>query len=199
LKELWERLENWLIRHYPILLDSLNNGATDEMINEAEVRMGIKLPTDFKDSLKIHNGQKGVSFEYPGLIGGYQLLSLDSIIDEWEVWTNLLNEGVFDETDELEFNNNKVKTDQWWRAKWVPITSDGGGNHHCIDLDPSLEGISGQVIEMWHDDEIRALIGDSFKECFKIIVENLENGSYFLEENNGDLEFNFWGFNRELT
>jgi cell wall assembly regulator SMI1 len=199
LKELWGRLENWLTKHYPILLDSLNNGATDEMINEAEVRMGIKLPTDFKESLKIHNGQKGGIFEYPGLIGGYQLLSLDSIIDEWEVWTNLQNEGVFDDADELEFNNNKVKTDQWWRAKWVPITSDGGGNHHCIDLEPTLEGNSGQVIEMWHDDEIRLLIGDSFKDCFKIIVENLENGKYFVEENGGDLEFNFWGFNREIT
>jgi cell wall assembly regulator SMI1 len=92
-----------------------------------------------------------------------------------------------------------VKIDQWWRTKWVPITANGGGDHHCLDLDPAENGSIGQVIEMWHEDENRELVGDSFKECFNIIVGNLENGSYYIKDNNGDLEFNFWGFKRELT
>lgn len=198
MKELWERLETWLKAHYPELLNSLNDGATDNMIINAEEKMGIKFPNDFKESLKIHNGQKG-DFDYPGLIGGYQLLSLENIAEEWEVWTNLLKEGDFNDWDELIFNTNKVKTDQWWRTKWVPITANGGGDHHCLDLDPSEHGSFGQVIEMWHDDENRELVGDSFKECFNIIVENLENGTYYIEDNDGDIEFNFWGFKRDLT
>lgn len=196
MKELWGRLENWLGNKFPELLDSLNEGASEEMISAAEEKMQITFPDDFRESLKIHNGQKG-NFEYPGLIGGYQLLSLDNIIDEWQVWTQLLDEGAFADFDELDANE-MVKTDQWWRSKWVPITANGGGDHHCLDLDPSTEGISGQVIEMWHDDEIRTVVGDSFKECLKFIVENLENDTYSVYENGGDLEFNFWGFNREL-
>jgi cell wall assembly regulator SMI1 len=198
MKELWERLELWLKSNYPELLDSLNDGATDEMIINAEEKMGIKFPNDFKESLKIHNGQKG-NFDYPGLIGGYELLSLDNIVEEWQVWTNLLNDGEFNDWDELIFNTNKVKSDQWWRTKWIPITANGGGDHHCLDLDPTEKGSFGQVIEMWHDDENRELVGDSFKQCFYIIVENLENGTYYIEDNDGDLEFNFWGFNRDIT
>jgi cell wall assembly regulator SMI1 len=53
MKELWEMLETWLKANYPELLDSLNDGATDEMIIEAEKKMGIKFPTDFIESLKI--------------------------------------------------------------------------------------------------------------------------------------------------
>jgi cell wall assembly regulator SMI1 len=198
MKELWERLELWLKSNYPELLDTLNDGATDEMIINAEEKLGIKFPNDFKESLKIHNGQKS-NFDYPGLIGGYELLSLDNIVEEWQVWTNLLDDGEFNDWDELIFNTNKVKSDQWWRNKWIPITANGGGDHHCLDLDPTEKGRFGQVIEMWHDDENRELVGDSFKQCFYIIVENLENGTYYIEDNDGDLEFNFWGFNRDIT
>lgn len=196
MKELWKRFENWLGVHYPLLLESLNEGATDEEILEAEETMGIKFPSDFKESLKIHNGQKD-DLEYIGLIGGYQLLGLEDIVAEWKIWTNLLNEGAFEVWDEIIFNTDKVKADQWWRAKWVPITANGGGDHHCLDLDPTPEGKIGQIIEMWHDDENRLLIGDSFKDCFKLMVENLENGTYYTVDNYGDLEFNFSGFNRD--
>jgi cell wall assembly regulator SMI1 len=194
MKELWKRLETWLMDHYPELLDSLNDGATDDMIFEAEKKMGISLPNDFVESLKLHNGQKD-DF-YPGLIGGHQLLSLDNILGEWQMWTNQLEEGLFNDWVELNFDTNKVKTDQWWRAKWIPIAWRRH-NCYCLDLDPSPDGSVGQVIEFLYENEWREFVGNSFKECFKNMVENLENGTYFLQEDeDGDLDFNFRGFNK---
>jgi cell wall assembly regulator SMI1 len=194
MKELWKRLETWLVVHYPELIDSLNNGATDDMIFDAEEKMGIRFPNDFVESLKIHNGQKD-DF-YPGLIGGHQLLSVDEIVAEWQMWTNQLDKGVFYDWDELNFNTNKVKTDQWWRTKWIPIACRRNDNY-CLDLDPSADGNQGQVIEFLHEYENREVVGASYKECFKEMVENLENGTFYLQEDEeGDLEFNFRGFNR---
>jgi cell wall assembly regulator SMI1 len=194
MKELWKRLETWLMDHYPELLDSLNDGATDDMIFEAEEKMGMSLPNDFVESLKLHNGQKD-DF-YPGLIGGHQLLSLDDIVAWWQMWNNQLEEGCFNDWEELDFNTNKVKTDQWWRAKWIPIAWRRY-NCYCLDLDPSPDGSIGQVIEFLHENEWRKFVGDSFEECFKTMVENLENGTYLLQEDeDGDLDFNFRGFNQ---
>jgi cell wall assembly regulator SMI1 len=194
MKELWERLERWLMDNYPELHDSLNDGATEDMIFDAEEKIGIRFPNDFVESIKIHNGQK-YDF-YPGLIGGHQLLCLNDIVAEWQMWTNELDKGAFIDWDELNFNSNKVKTDQWWRTKWIPIAWRRHDNY-CLDLDPSPDGNQGQVIEFLHEYENRQLIGASFKECFKEMVENLENGTFFLEEEeDGNLEFNFRGFNR---
>jgi cell wall assembly regulator SMI1 len=66
LKELWKRFETWLLVHYPELLDQLNDGATDDMIFDAEEKIGIRFLIEFVESIKIHNGQKYDI--YPGLI-----------------------------------------------------------------------------------------------------------------------------------
>jgi cell wall assembly regulator SMI1 len=193
MKELWERLEMWLMVQYPEFLDSLNDGATDDMILDAEKKMGIRFPIEFVESLKIHNGQK-YDF-YPGLIGGHSLLTLDDIVAEWQMWTNELDKGVFNDSEKLNFNSYRVKTDQWWRSRWIPIALRRYDSY-CLDLDPSLEGSLGQIIEFLDEYAKRELVGNSFKECFKEMVENLENGTFYLQEDeDGDLEFNFRGFN----
>ncbi|WP_093230465.1 SMI1/KNR4 family protein [Thermoflavimicrobium dichotomicum] len=87
-----------------------------------------------------------------------------------------------------------VKGDRWWRTKWIPITSDGGGNNHCIDLDPDEGGTPGQIITMWHDEGSRECIASSFREWFANIVTKLENGDYGLEKKKNFVLFNSYGF-----
>jgi cell wall assembly regulator SMI1 len=67
---------------------------------------------------------------------------------------------------------------QWWDAKWIPITYDGAGNHHCLDLNPTAHGASGQIITMWHDMPERELVASSFHSWLAVYIDGLEAGQY---------------------
>jgi cell wall assembly regulator SMI1 len=58
------------------------------------------------------------------------------------------------------------------------FTSDGCGNHICIDLDPTEDGNFGQVIQMWHDSSNRELYASSFKEWINNYLNDLEQGKF---------------------
>ena len=45
--------------------------------------------------------------------------------------------------------------DLWWSPRWIPLTGNGAGDHLCVDLDPAPGGAPGQVITMWHMDDVR--------------------------------------------
>jgi cell wall assembly regulator SMI1 len=42
------------------------------------------------------------------------------------------------------------------------VTYDGCGNHHVIDLAPAPGGIRGQLLSLWHDDDPRQVVAESF-------------------------------------
>ena len=174
--EEWNKFESWLKKNFNEAYGDLNDPATDEQIKALEDTLSVKLPEDFVQFLKVHNGQAGKS---GWIIDGSELLSAERIIDEWNVWNGLLEGGDFEEN--FEERDNGVKGD-WWNAKWVPFTYDGAGNHLCLDLDPSDTGIFGQVITMWHDDFEREIKGESFKEWFKQYVQDIENGKYVYSD-----------------
>lgn len=180
MKEEWERFKGWLGKNFQEGLDDLNEPVSDEKISDLESKLSISLPEDFKEFLKIHNGQAG---DAGWLIDGQELLSTERILDEWKVWKGLLDGGGFDDFEESEEEDrgNGVKSD-WWNAKWIPFTYDGAGNHLCIDLDPASGGKIGQIITMWHDDDEREVKGSSFNEWFSKYIQDLENKKYVYSD-----------------
>lgn len=176
MKDLWDRFEKWIHENAKPLKDGLNPGASDDDIKKLEALIGDELPQDFKASLKIHNGQKRNA---GGIIELEELLSTDRIIEEWTVWKDLLDSGTFENSQSQPASGVK---DDWWNAKWIPITYDGSGNHYCIDLDPENEENSGQIIRMWHDSAERELFADSFGDFLNKYVECLEGGTYLYSE-----------------
>ncbi|MGL4522863.1 MAG: SMI1/KNR4 family protein [Bacilli bacterium] len=177
MEKLWKRLEQYLENNCPILLHSLSQGASDESIDWLEKEIDCSLPQAMKKSLKLHNGQK--TDEFGGLFWGFTLLSVESIYEEWTIWTDLSKSGAFNDFQLLanDAYEERVKQDLWWRVKWIPFTSDGGGNHLCIDTEPTEYGQEGQIIEMWHDTEKRPVVADSYEELFRHFVEALETDS----------------------
>jgi cell wall assembly regulator SMI1 len=164
----------------PDILDNLNEGVTDEEVENLEKTINAKLPTGFIEFYKIHNGQTTGS---AGLIECEELLSFERILDEWKVWEDLLDSKDF-EDDNGPYTSTPdrgVKND-WWNALWIPITYDGSGNHYCLDLDPTNEGRYGQVIRMWHDDPIRSLEAPSFKEWITDYKDKLMEGQLVYSE-----------------
>ena len=176
MKEVWGKFEGWLKTNFEAAFTDLNSPATEDQIQQLESAISTKLPDDFVQFLKIHNGQVGKS---GWIINGSELLSTERIIDEWGVWNDILKSGDFDGmTDE---RSNGIKED-WWNAKWIPFTYDGGGNHLCIDLDPAAEGSVGQIITMWHDDPEREVKAKTFREWFEQYVDDLIAGKYVYSD-----------------
>lgn len=179
MEEIWLRIESWMQVNAPRVLKSLQSGASETRIIEFEDFLSITLPEDIRCSYKIHNGQ---SRNGGGLIYGREFLSLQRIKDEWEVWKELLDDGVFNDEDGKDQGSNPVPgiRNLWWSENWIPLTDDGSGNHDCIDLDPAEGGTVGQIITMWHDDADRSIIAPSFAEWLKQYADGLESGQLFF-------------------
>lgn len=161
----WERLESWLKTHNPALLADLNPPASDADIQELEQKLGVTLPADFVECLKVHNGQKG---ESDWLFSGSEFLSSRRIVDEWTIWKDLLAGGDF---DGAEAEPGVGIQPAWWNLRWIPFTYNGAGDHLCLDLDPASGGQVGQVITLWHDDGARQKKADSFAQWFAEFVD----------------------------
>jgi cell wall assembly regulator SMI1 len=123
----------------------------------------------------LHNGQSGG----PWLIWGLELLSLERLRDEWGAWKGLLDQGAF-RTFRSDTDGRTV--DDWWHPCWLPLTYDGGGNHHCLDLHPGPKGQFGQIIAMWHDDSPRPVVAPSFRAWLVAFADALEAGEYVYSE-----------------
>lgn len=177
----WAAFESWLSQHWPDGLKDLGPPATDEEIRILETTLGVSLPRDFVEFLRIHNGQKGSA---GGLFDNSEFLSTTAIIEQWKVWKDLLDSGDF---DGYKSEPEAGVRDDWWNSKWIPFTHNGSGDHYCLDLAPSTGGQEGQVITMWHDMGTRALEARSFKHWFAKYVDAVKAGKYVYSEDFGGL------------
>jgi cell wall assembly regulator SMI1 len=173
--EIWTKLEEWLRVNAPELRATMQKGASEKQIATLEVYLGVTLPNDYREFLKLCNGQTEEA-EF-GFFNG-ELLSTKGIKFQWGIWKRLLDEGSFD--------TSKSKPDpgirnDWWNPRWIPFTHDGGGNHRCLDLQPSDEGTVGQVITMWHDSQERELIFPHFTAWLEHVLEGLESGQIVFD------------------
>ena len=57
IEEAWKRIEAWGRKNAPAMLEDLNVGASEEQISALESELRMKLPADFRRSLKVHDGE----------------------------------------------------------------------------------------------------------------------------------------------
>jgi cell wall assembly regulator SMI1 len=186
LKKYWEKIETWILANCPPILDTLNAGASEQDINNLENVISLKLPLDFIEFYKIHNGQ---SFTHLNLFDGDRLLSVDEIISEWKLWNEVLPD-IDKNCKEMYGEAARSTPDKgikpyWWSSSWIPITSNGCGDNYCIDLDPTSEGTCGQIIRMWHDMPNRDLLATSLKNWIDNYVTDLQSGVYTISDDVG--------------
>lgn len=154
-KELLELIKV-LAHKQPVLANALNPPATEADVTLLEKAVGINLPQDFVAALRTGNGQ---SEKFHGIFDGNHFLSIAEIVNNWNIWKMLLEGGDFDNAKSKPENGIKYG---WWNPRWIPFTSNGSGDHFCIDMDPSSEGTVGQIIFVWHDMADRQCVSDSF-------------------------------------
>ena len=176
-----------LVKEYPAvaaeleLSFELNAGASEADFAELEQTLGYALPEEFKELYRVANGETDIG----AVFAGEEWLSIERIIDEYDIWQALHADGSFQNDDGSDFGCQPedvgIKPDFWCNPKWIPFTSDAGGNNKMIDLDPAPSGTVGQIIQMWHDDAAREKEAASLREFLQNYVRDLEAGLYVLD------------------
>ena len=170
----WRRLEATLAARLPGAYETLNPGASGEDLLALAAAREERLPDTLEQFLKIHNGQQDESkaaFIYAGDDSKFRLINTSEIIREWRLWNDLLSAG--------EFVGRRVLADggvraEWYNRRWIPLTADGLGNNHCVDLSPTPGGCVGQIILLWHDQAQRTKIAGSIVEWLGDVARDLE-------------------------
>ena len=193
MKNLISRMQtqlNALVKKYPAAAEELelsfelNAGASEADFAELEQTLGYALPEEFKELYRVANGETDIDCVF----AGEEWLSIERIIDEYNIWQELYQNGTFQEDDGTPYGCEPeagIKPDFWWNPKWISLTADGSGNSKMIDLDPSEQGTAGQIIQMWHDDAAREKVADSLREFLQNYVRDLEAGLYVLDADCG--------------
>ena len=180
----WKRIEAWLAINNTELQGALRPPAGAEEVAQIENVIGLKLPDDFKEAWKIHNGHEdGESALIPPLDeadgvygnstspGGYYLMACAEIVLEWQSWKGLVDSGEF---ANQESGPDKGIQDDWWHPGWIPFASNGGGDSICLDLAPTKDGTPGQVITMSHETSTRELLAPSFGQWLAGLADSIE-------------------------
>lgn len=178
-EEIWAKIEKWLYDHSNEILNDLNTLGKPRELENFEKHLDVTLPVDFKESFFKHDGQK---MDSSALFGDWYLLPVAEIENRWEILKELWDEGDFEDTSVKP--DPQVKS-QWWEPKWIPITHNGAGDLHCLDLDPSPQGKYGQVILFEHMNETRKCVAPSFKDFLQKFVDDIESGKYIINERGG--------------
>jgi cell wall assembly regulator SMI1 len=121
------------------------------------------LPGEAELFFRIHNGQTEEPASALITTGDeadarFRLLPVKEVIAEWQVWNDLIAQGEFRTSVALP---DRGVAKEWFDPGWVPLTTDGQGDHHCLDLSPGPGGRAGQIIMVWHDSPARQVVADS--------------------------------------
>jgi cell wall assembly regulator SMI1 len=112
----WADLERELAARIDPNEIALRPPAAPEAIARTEAALGTSFSPDFAASLAVHEGQGTSGLE---LIGGFRLYDLSSIVGAWQMFLRMEQDGSIA-----------------WDRRWIPIATDGNGNHLILDLAP---------------------------------------------------------------
>ena len=171
--DIWTRLESWYERESSRMYARMMEGASEEDIRNLEETISLSLPDDFVNSLKQHNG----NHEF---YDAYEYLSTEKIHELWSMMNQLKNEGRFNDF-EIDPQGINIIQNTWWDSRWIPFAADSGGNLICIDLNPEINGIHGQII--YHERSQGPLVSpcQSFLEWLWLYSQNLISGKYEVD------------------
>jgi cell wall assembly regulator SMI1 len=169
---IWERIKVWFERNVPSEEFSLADGATEAELSSAEAKLGLKLPSDVRESYLLHNGSNDCA-----VFVNHVLLPLEQIMNTWRMWNDLLRQGSFRGGDKPRELVGPIRP-VWWNRRWIPFSQDGSGDSYCIDLDPLQQGHLGQVIDHSHEVGPVRVLAPSFSEFLSMFAADLETGKY---------------------
>ncbi|MCA8992009.1 MAG: SMI1/KNR4 family protein [Planctomycetaceae bacterium] len=162
---------NWYKANVPSREIQLSPGVDESAIEHFETILGTELPEDVRETYLLYDGTANTGI----LPYGYDVSRLQQVEKDWSRWCAWAESGSFDQMKPHPVGPVKPN---WWNAKWVPITSNGSGDHDFIDLDPDVGGRLGQVVEFNHETGPRCVSAVSFGDWLEQFADSLNAGRY---------------------
>jgi cell wall assembly regulator SMI1 len=184
MREIWLQIDSWLASNAPVVLASLQPGADDGAIRDAESLLGVSFPNNVRESYRIHDGQRAERVSHPLLDDGWELLSLQGMVAHWKSWASALDKGVF---QNAAARPQPPIQGNWWHPAWIPVATCHTGSNICLDLAPSEKGHYGQLIAVLHDDPARHLVAGGWSEWLTHFLHDLHRGMYFYSDDHAGL------------
>lgn len=190
--ESWSRIQKWLHDNAPEDLH-LPEGVTDDVLDEVENRLGIRLPKQMRESYSLHDGSARTwIFDQGYLMPLFRPQHLpkrkralyDEVVDSCVFMRNMLHNGNFEDRGFVSEPIGPIKTD-WWLDNWLPITSNSSGDHLCVDLSPAKGGKKGQIIDWWHERGATSVIAPDFQSLLSIAADKFEAGQFEFDKRSG--------------
>lgn len=163
--------------------NALQKPASEKSIQKLEQLVEKNLPNDLINLYKEHNGlnpSELVNFAY-----GIPFIPIEESIRHIEMYKNKPNNDI------LKYSDPEIKEGYVFNSNRIPIGDDSGKTLLCIDLDPSVEGLNGQVILIDYDYDIAIKLNNSIEEYIQQFETDLINNKYSLQEDALD-DNNHW-------
>lgn len=149
IEEIWSGIEKFYKEHNPGGLLDLHRGASDEDLEATEESLGRKLPEDYKQSLRIHDGTSLDLSNAASIYGGWRMLGCEELLVESDVLTA-----------QIELMNP---------ATCIPFSINGCGDTICMDM-----GAGGRILFVYHDDEPTELDAN-YQEFLHSLLHDMES------------------------
>lgn len=152
--EAWTQYREWLRQNATAAFENLGDPALPEQVAEVERVIGQALPASVRHLLLLNDGQRTAQAccVLPGLL----FLSCQRIVKEWEMWASLRESEGPRNLESLDDACNSLDSgvlDVYTHPGWVPLFQDDDRSDYLgIDLAPTTDGISGQIINFGRDE-----------------------------------------------
>ena len=171
---IWTRIEKVLQVHAPEVFETLTPGASTEELKNIECALSLKLPSDLRRSLEIHNGQHDPSQCF-SFCGAMHLMSTTDIIRDWKMLTEI---GVECEQQEGIHHPDHISLNRdWWRRSCIPF-GHSNGYYTCVDMKGAKGLKVGRIVEHTHDDAMEETNMPSFADWCERVALALEHGDF---------------------
>lgn len=182
-----DRILMYLKENASDLVEILDDGVTDEYLQEFDNQHDIKLTEGFKQLHRTFSGQKQENL----ILGEQRFVGLKEVAQIQEDWLNFVKKHYGENWQEVKlenFSDEILSQNQLFNPKWIPILT--GEYMLCVDFD---EG-DGQVImvnlaEKLEDFEVSHLF-DSVREWVEFLDRSLKSGYISYDAENHCLKFN---------
>jgi len=176
----WSLIEEVLRENANSVFRALRKPASETQVRRLESKFPAKLPRDFVQSLKVHDGLRNSYLGQIRLFDYWALLPVSAIATIWKMMTDLQRECGF---GGCQFTvTPKIKNDAHWRPGWVPFM-DADGDRLVVDLDPGPNGKVGQVFKWSNSGSFPMTIqADSFGAWLAATAEKLSKRRFRLDE-----------------
>ncbi len=167
----WQQLEDWLfsVDEDEVVLN-LFPGASDVALAKTTKRIRTALAPSHRELLQIHDGT-----EHQRIVWGEELLAAADVAYSWDLLDDWVRTGAFNGKHATPVGPVKAA---WWHRSWIPLTYDGAGNYHMVDLAPEPGGTVGQVIRYLHRAPERTVVAPSLHEWLGDLVTELRAGKW---------------------